>query len=59
MSFTKVYTEPTGYKYTETSLELKAAASGLPCFKEIHWPDYATAIVEDTINGNPAVIHLW
>lgn len=53
------YTDSQGYKYTETSPELKQAASGLPCFKALQWPDYATTIVEDTINGKPVVIQLW
>lgn len=57
--FTVAYEEPTGYKYVETSPELKAAVSGLPCFAAIHWPDYGTKIVEDTINGKPVVIQLW
>ncbi len=59
MHLTVAYQEPTGYKYVETSDELKAAAAALPCFKALHWPDYATEIVEDTINGKPVVIQLW
>ena len=55
---TIAYQEPTGYKYVETSDELKEAASGLPCFLSLRWPGYASDIVEDTINGKPVVIQL-
>jgi hypothetical protein len=58
-SLTVAYEESTGYRYVETSPELKAAVSGLPCFAAIHWPDYATKVVEDTIDGKPVVIQLW
>jgi hypothetical protein len=51
MHLTVAYQEPTGYKFVETSDDLKQAAAALPCFKALHWPDYATDIVEDTING--------
>ncbi|HLM24171.1 MAG TPA: hypothetical protein VK274_03900 [Pyrinomonadaceae bacterium] len=59
MHLTVAYQEPTGYKYVETSDELKAAAAALPCFKALQWPDYDSDIVEDTINGKPVVIQLW
>lgn len=59
MHLTVAYQEPTGYKYVETSDDLKEAAAALPCFKALAWPDYATEIVEDTINGKPVVIQLW
>ena len=59
MHLTVAYPEPTGYKFVETSDDLKQAAAALPCFKALHWPDYATDIVEDTINGKPVVIQLW
>jgi hypothetical protein len=59
MHLTVAYQEPTGYKFVETSDDLKQAAAALPCFKALHWPDYATDIVEDTINGKPVVIQLW
>jgi len=51
--------EPTGYKYVETSPELKEAAAALPCFAALHWPDYCTKVFDDTINGKPVVIQLW
>jgi hypothetical protein len=51
--------EENGYKYVETSPELKQAASALPCFAALHWPDYSTEVIEDTINGKPVVIQLW
>jgi hypothetical protein len=57
--FTVAYEEPNGYKYVETSPELKELASGLPCFKPIEWPDYDTKVIEETINGKPVVIQLW
>ena len=59
MHLTVAYQEPTGYKFVETSDDLKQAAAALPCFKALHWPDYATDIVEDTINGKRVVIQLW
>jgi len=59
MHLTVAYQEPTGYKYVETSEELKEAAAALPCFRALEWPDYASTIVEDTINGKPVVIQLW
>lgn len=58
--FTVAYEEPNGYKYVETSPELKQFASGLPCFKPITWPGYSTKVIEnETINGKPVVIQLW
>ena len=56
---TNAYTEPSGYKYVETSDALKEAASALPCTIALQWPNYSTEIVEDTINGKPVVIQLW
>ena len=56
---TIAYQEPTGYKFVETSDDLKVAASGLPCFLALQWPGYSSDIVEDTINGKPVVIQLW
>lgn len=59
MSGLTVAYEENGYKFVETSLALKHAVSGLPCFAAIRWPDYSTEIVEDTIDGKPVVIQLW
>jgi hypothetical protein len=59
MHLTVAYQEPTGYKYVETSDDLKEAAAALPCFSALEWPDYASTIVEDNINGKPVVIQLW
>jgi hypothetical protein len=59
MHLTVAYQEPSGYKYVETSDDLKAAAAALPCFRALEWPDYSTEIVEDTINGKKVVIQLW
>ena len=59
MHLTVAYQEPTGYKYVETSPDLKAAAATLPCFEALHWPDYATKVFDDEINGKPVVIQLW
>src|SRR5438045_145702 len=52
------YTE-NGYKFDETSPEWKELCRVLPCFKQVAWPDYSTAIVEDTIDGKPVVLQLW
>src|SRR5260221_4763443 len=48
-----------GYDFDETSPEWKELCSVLPSFRQVEWPDYSTAIVEDTINGKPIVIQLW
>jgi hypothetical protein len=51
--------EENGYKFVETSEEWKQLCSVLPCFKQVQWPDYSTAVIEETINGKPVVIQLW
>ena len=48
-----------GYRYVETSEEWMAACRPLPCFEALEWPDYATKVIEDTIDGKPVVIQLW
>lgn len=53
------YTDANGYEYVETSEWWKDMCSIFPCFAAIHWPDYDTAIVEDTIDGQPIFIQLW
>ncbi|MFL5606687.1 MAG: hypothetical protein ACJ8AD_09595 [Gemmatimonadaceae bacterium] len=53
------YLDARGYEYVETSEWLKNAVSGAPCSLLMQWPDYATTIVEDTINGEDVVIQLW
>jgi hypothetical protein len=53
------YVDASGYEYVETSEWLKNAVSGLPCSLIMQWPDYATTIVEDRINGEDVVIQLW
>ena len=55
---TKRYVE-NGYEFNETSLEWKEACRNLPCFSAVWWPDYSTAVIEETINGEPIVIQLW
>ncbi|HSS20556.1 MAG TPA: hypothetical protein VLL54_10810 [Pyrinomonadaceae bacterium] len=57
--FTVAYTEPSGYKFVETSPDVKALAAGFPCFKPIEWPDYDTKVIDVEINGKPRVIQLW
>jgi hypothetical protein len=53
------YLDARGYEYVETSEWLKNAVSGLPCSLLMQWPDYATKIVLDKINGEDVVIQLW
>ncbi|GAC1346741.1 MAG: hypothetical protein NVSMB27_10850 [Ktedonobacteraceae bacterium] len=53
------YADAHGYTYVETSESWKQMCSNLPCFAALQWPDYATQVVEDTINGQPVVIQLW
>ena len=59
LHLTVAYQEPSGYKYVETSPDLKAAAAALPCFLALQWPDYGTKVFDDTLNGKPVVIQLW
>lgn len=55
---TKNY-EENGYMFDETSAEWKAACTALPCFEELHWPDYATEVIDVNIGGKDLVIQLW
>lgn len=48
-----------GYEFVETSDEWKKACLPLPSFAAVWWPDYATKVIEDTIDGKPVVIQLW
>lgn len=57
-SATRRYTE-SGYDFDETSAEWKDLCLGLPCFAALHWPDYSTKVVDDTINSHPVLIQLW
>lgn len=56
---TKQYSDDRGYHYVETSDAWKTMCLDLPCFTAVAWPDYATKVVEDTIDGKPVVIQLW
>jgi hypothetical protein len=53
------YADDHGYTYVETSELWQQMCSVLPCCLALQWPDYATRIVEDTINGQLVVIQLW
>ena len=55
----RAYTDPDGYRYDETADWWKDSCAVLPCFETLAWPDYATGIVEDIIDGHPVVIQLW
>ncbi len=48
-----------GYDFVETSEVWKQLCTVLPCFRQVAWPNYPTAVVEDTIEGKPVVIQLW
>jgi hypothetical protein len=49
-----------GYSYVETSERWKELCSVLPCFAALHWPGYATEVIDDVIiDGHPVVIQLW
>jgi hypothetical protein len=48
-----------GFTYDETSEKWKDFCSAFPCFIQLQWPGYATAIVEDVIDGQEVVIQLW
>src|SRR5579871_1191100 len=50
---------PDGTRYVETSNQWKQLCQALPSFKEVAWPDYATAVIEDRINGHDVVIQPW
>ena len=56
---TNEFFDEKGYRYTETSMEWRAACRPLPCFAALWWPDYATKVIPDTINGKPVLIQLW
>jgi hypothetical protein len=45
--------------YNETSESWKAMCLAFPCFEALQWPGYASAVVEDVIDGQPVVIQLW
>lgn len=53
------YNDANGYSFVETSEWWKQDCTAFPCFAALHWPGYATQVVEDTINGQPVVIQLW
>ncbi len=59
LSPTIQYTDSLGYHYVETSPDWKKACEDLPSFAELAWPDYATKIIEDNLDGKPVVIQLW
>ena len=59
MKATNKFVDDQGYEYVETSEDWKKACLPLPCFAAVWWPDYATKVVEDTIDGQPVVIQLW
>jgi hypothetical protein len=48
-----------GYSYNETAEKWKQMCAAFPCFEALQWPGYATAIIEDVIDGEPVVIQLW
>jgi hypothetical protein len=53
------YTDARGYEYVETSGWLKQLCTLLPCFEALQWPDYASKVVRDVIDGQDVVIQLW
>jgi hypothetical protein len=49
-----------GYQYTECAWWWKQFCAALPCFKQIGWPGYETAIIDNvTIDGQSVVLQLW
>lgn len=58
-SATDSYTDSRGYSYVDCSEWWAEQCSILPCFAALHWPNYDTKIIEDTIDGHPVVIQLW
>jgi hypothetical protein len=48
-----------GYEFVETSDDWNQRCQSLPCFAQIYWPGYATAVVRQRIGGVDAVIQLW
>jgi hypothetical protein len=54
-----VFNTVDGYEFVETSDEWNRACRPLPCFAELYWPGYATAVRELDINGVPAIVQLW
>src|SRR6188508_2673323 len=51
--------EENGYKFVETSPEWKQLCTVLPCFEQVEWPNYPTAVIEDVIDGKSVSIQLW
>lgn len=54
-----VYGDSNGYQYDETSEQWKMMCQVLPCSLALRWPGYATASVNVTLKGRPAVIQVW
>ncbi len=56
---TREYSDDRGYDYVETADWWKQDCASLPSFGALCWPDYATKVIEDVIDGQPVVIQLW
>ncbi len=54
-----VYNSYNGYACDETSDAWKTMCLTLPCFVEVQFPGYATAVYYQSIAGVPAVVQLW
>jgi hypothetical protein len=52
-------TDAKGNRYDETSPDWKKLCQALPSFKEVWWPDYATTVLEDKIDGHDVIIQPW
>jgi phosphatidylserine/phosphatidylglycerophosphate/cardiolipin synthase-like enzyme len=49
-----------GYEFTETAQWWKQVCAGLPCFLQIGWPGYETAVIDNIqIGGQAVVLQLW
>lgn len=58
-AYVYVYGDSNGYQYSETSEYWKMMCQVLPCSIVLQWPGYATATVNVTLKGKPAVIQVW
>ena len=59
MSIVTISTDHDGYRYIAVTDSFADTCSNLPCWAGIHWPGYATKVIEATINDKPVVIQLW
>ena len=48
-----------GYHFTDQMHWWNDVCAGLPCFLQLGWPGYETAIIDDQIDGHDIVLQIW